>query len=366
MTNKKIVLAGGTGFIGTYMANYFGKENEVIILTRRSSEKHNNAFGSKEISTEAKSNVRWVTWNGKSEGDWINEIDGADIVINLAGRSVNCRYNYRNMKEIFDSRLKATKVLGKAINKAAKPPKLWINAASATIYRNALDRAQDEFTGEISELKAMNMPNRTMEDIKSFIYKFAKWFYPSLFIPKKQKLRYDFSVKVCKRWEESFWEIETPQTRKVCLRIAITLGPGGVIVPYMNLLKFGLGGRQGNGRQMYSWVHVEDLCRLVDWLEQHEEAEGTFNCASPHPINNREFMKKMRKSTGHLFALPAFKWMLEIGTKIIGSEPELILKSRWVIPSRLLQSGFKFAHACLDDALENIIGQTKRNRYHLF
>jgi uncharacterized protein len=366
MKAKKIILAGGTGFIGQFMCNYFGKNNKVVVLTRNVAKNNNNAFHENYIDPAIALNIKYVEWDGRTMGPWAQELNGADIVINLAGRSVNCRYNFRNMKEIFASRKCATEILGKAINNCTHPPVLWINAASATTYRHATDHEQDEFDGEISDLKAMNMPSTTIEDIKSFLHRFTKWVYPSLFITKRKRPEKDFSVRVCRLWEKTFFDTATPHTRKVCLRVAITLGPGGVMIPYFNLLKFGLGGRQGNGRQMYSWVHIEDLCRLIEWLDEYPQAEGIYNCASPHPVSNNEFMKSLRKITGHIIGLPAYKWMLEIGAKIIGTETELILKSRWVVPARLLQAGFKFKYASVDKALKDIVGKVPHKKYHLF
>lgn len=353
MKHKKIILAGGSGFIGSYMSKYWHKDNEVVVLTRKKKgASHNNQYGKREILP----GVRYVDWDGKHLGEWAEELDGADILINLVGKSVNCRYNYRNMKEIFASRLDATRVLGEAVNNAANPPEMWINIASATIYRNALDRAQDEYNGEISDLKAMNCPAGTVEDIKAFIYKWIGWLVPPLFVNRKARIKKDFSVRVCKLWEDCFEQIETPRTRKLYLRTAITLGNGGVLVPYLNLVKTGLGGRQGNGRQMYSWIHAEDLCRITEWLYQQPSVTGTLNAAAPNPVTNTVFMHTLRKATRRRWGLPAFKWMLEIGAALIGTESELILKSRWVMPAKLLQHGFNFKYAHLDDALKEVAG----------
>lgn len=362
MKNKKIILAGGSGFIGSYMSEYFADENKVVVLTRNSSHTTNNSYGNQQV---VHPNLRYVYWDARTMGDWVQELEEADIVINLAGKSVNCRYTYSNMKEIFDSRLQSTEVLAKAINSCKKPPALWVNIASATIYRNARDRSQDESKGEISELKAMNMPANTLEDIKVAIYKPLGWLIPSLFVKNSKRAARDFSVRVCQLWEACFFNNPTPATRKVCLRTAVTLGNGGVMMPYLNLVKFGLGGRQGNGKQMYSWIHVEDICRVIDWLENNNE-EGVFNASAPHPVTNNQFMAFVRRATRHHFGLPAYKWMLEIGAKLIGTEPELILKSRWVIPDRLLKSGFVFKYNTLDYALNDIVQQIARKRYHLF
>lgn len=327
MKNKKIVIAGGTGFIGQAIAEYFGNDNNIVILTRGLQHSINNAFGSNVISDKVKQNLHIIHWNGKDAGEWCKEIDGAEIVINLAGKSVNCRYTAKNKQEIFDSRTNATKAIGAAIKTATVPPKLWLNAASATIYRHASDRPQDEYTGEIQN---------------------------------------DFSVQVCKLWEKTFFDHRTPFTRKVALRMAVTLGNGGVIIPYLNLCKFGLGGHQGSGKQMYSWVHAEDICRAIEFLYDHNNLEGVYNVCSPNPVTNSTFMATLRKVTGHIIGLPAFAWMLKIGATIIGTETELLLKSRWVVPTKLIEAGFTFKYANIEDAFKNIIDKIPRKKYHLF
>jgi uncharacterized protein len=326
MKGKKIIIAGGTGFIGQEITNFFGKENEIVILTRAIKNGKTNAFGINNIEGGLLK-MRYVKWDGINLGDWAEELNGADMVINLAGKTVNCRYTEKNKKEIFDSRIHATKAIGLAIQNTTQPPKLWINATSATIYPHATDAPRDETFTPFAD---------------------------------------DFSVRVCKLWEKTFYEQRTAFTRKVALRMAITLGAGGVMTPYFNLLKFGLGGRQGNGRQMYSWVHITDTCRMMEWLYEHPQLEGTFNCVSPNAVTNREFMKTLQNSTSNIIALPAPEWMLSIGAKLIGTEPELILKSRWVLPTAILKTGFNFKYNLLKDAFTDIISKTPRKRYHLF
>ncbi|HMO62097.1 MAG TPA: TIGR01777 family oxidoreductase [Ferruginibacter sp.] len=324
MKNKKIIIAGGSGFIGQALCNYFGADNDIVLLSRNVKEA-NNTFGHNYVNTGTR--VRKLYWDGITPGEWVEEINNADIVINLAGKSVNCRYTPTNKKAILDSRINATNALGLAIQNSEHPPALLINAASATIYPHATDTARDEtFTG------------------------FAN----------------DFSVQVCKAWEQAFYEQHTPYTRKIALRMAITLGQAGVMTPYFNLLKFGLGGRQGSGRQMYSWIHVEDTCRMVEWLYSRTELEGTFNCCSPNPVSNAEFMQTLRTVTGCRLGLPAYTWMLKIGAAIIGTETELILKSRWVLPARCMAAGFQFRYPLLQPALEQIVYQTPRRCYQLF
>jgi uncharacterized protein (TIGR01777 family) len=338
--DKKIIIAGGTGFIGQEMTKYFGKENKIVILTRQVHEKTNrNDYDS--LSEDDLKNVYYRKWDacpdevvggekiagGPAATGWVTELDGADIIINLAGKSVNCRYNEKNKNAIFHSRTDAVKAIGEAINKCKRPPLLWLNASSATIYRHAVDRPQDEYTGEFHN---------------------------------------DFSVQVCKGWEKTFYDQQAPNTRKVALRMAITLGLGGILIPYFNLLKFGLGGKQASGKQMYSWVHIEDTCRMIEWIFENKSIEGTYNCSSPNPVTNEAFMQIFRKVTGHKIGLPAYKWMLQIGAPLIGTESELILKSRWVIPTKILETGFQFKYSLLEAALSDIISKVPRRQYHLF
>lgn len=327
MKNKKIIIAGGSGFIGEEMIRCFGKHNTIVILTRQLTNSTNNRNQYSSLTEAELSNTTFVQWDGKTIGAWHKELDAADIIVNMAGKSVNCRYTRKNKKEIVDSRINATKVIGEAINKLVQPPKLWINASSATIYRHAEDKPQDELTGEIKD---------------------------------------DFSVLVCKQWEETLYQQRTPFTRKVALRMAITLGSGGVMIPYFNLLKFGLGGKQGNGKQMYSWVHIEDTCRMIEYLYENDKLEGTFNCSSPNPVSNEQFMETLRKVTNTKIGLPAFEWMLKLGAFIIGTETELVLKSRWVVPTKMLQAGFVFKYPHLKDALEQVIASTPKKQYKLW
>jgi len=313
MKHRKIVIAAGTGFIGQGLTDYFGHDNDIVILTRSPKKDHGR--------------ITYVQWNGKTLGDWSRYLEGSDLLINLAGKSVNCRYTEENKQEIFDSRTQSTEVLGAAVRTLKHAPSLWINAASATIYRHAEDRPMDEFNGEIEN---------------------------------------DFSVQVCKRWEAAFNEAEVPHTRKAILRIAVTIGhQGGVMQPYLNLIKFGLGGFQGNGHQRFSWVHINDICNMMEWLYEHPKLEGVFNCSAPHPVTNKEFMRTLRKVAGHFFGLPAYPWMLKIGAAIIGTEAELLLKSRWVLPTRALQAGFVFEYPELQPAVRQIISKLPRRRYHL-
>lgn len=367
MKNKKIIIAGGTGFIGQAIAKYFGKENRIIILSRQSVHDQNNRYSNTLLMPADGYNITYWRWDGKTiEKHWANEIEGSDLVINLAGKSVNCRYTEKNKQEIIESRTQSTAVIGEAIRKCTVPPKLWINAASATIYQNSFSEANDEYTGIISDRKKDNMPYSFFDQLR---FRWKKWIRARKNGKESvsvKELDRDFSVDVCKQWENCFFNQRTPFTRKIALRTAITLGDGGVMVPYLNLLKFGLGGYQGNGKQLYSWIHEEDVAGCIEWLFNHPDMEGVYNCASPSPVTNKEFMNILRKLTGTRIGLPAYTWMLELGALLIGTETELILKSRWVLPAKLLQSGFEFKYPHLEGALQEIINKTPRKQYWLF
>jgi len=304
MKYKKIVLAGGNGYLGRVFANYYkDKASEIVILSRH------------EKQTEG--NIRTVKWDGKTWGKWAAELVNADMLINLCGKNVNCRYTDKNKKEIFASRLLPTELLGKTINDLVEPPKLWINITSATIYRYAEDRPQDEENGETGS---------------------------------------GFSVDVCNTWETAFNKYEAPKTRKVALRMGIVLGrDDGVFPRLLKLVKMGMGGKQGNGQQYVSWVHERDAARSTEWLADHPELEGIFNCTAPYPVKNTRLMLVIRNINGNLFGLPAPKWLLQIGAVFIGTETELILKSRWVLPKKLMTSGFKFQFGQVQDAVSEIL-----------
>jgi len=292
---KKIVLAGGTGFIGKYFAKKFkGLGYQVIIISR------NNTH---------------IQWDNKSEIE--NALNGADMLINLAGKSVNCRYNQKNKYEILRSRTATTKILGEAILNCENPPALWINSSTATIYRHAMDKPMIETDGEIGT---------------------------------------GFSVDVATNWEKSFFDFQLPNTRQIALRMAIILGEGGgVMEPFVNLVRFGLGGKQGSGKQMFSWLHIEDLFNIILFLQKEKELSGVFNCSAPNPIDNATLMSSLRKTMKVNIGLPSPKWILKMGAVLIGTETELILKSRWVIPDRLTKVGYQFKFPFIDGALENIL-----------
>lgn len=317
MKNKTIVIAGGAGFIGQSLAARWGKDNRIIILGRQARNAPNNAYGGQPLTAARGYHITYWRWDGVHvEPHWAAAIDGCDLVINLAGRSVNCRYNRHNREEILDSRVNATRAIGEAIRAATVPPKVWFNMASATIYRHAEDRPQDEYTGEAGD---------------------------------------DFSTRVCKSWEATFFGQRTPFTRKIALRAAITLGEGGALASYRQLVRWGLGGRQGSGRQLCSWVHIDDLGRAIEWLFGDPDLEGAFNIAAPGPVTNADFMAMLRRVMGCRFGLAAPAWLLKLGAAVIGTETELVLKSRWVLPAKLEQTGFVFAYPRLGDALFDLL-----------
>jgi hypothetical protein len=295
----RIVLPGGSGQIGAVLARHFQAQGHTVTVIARSA---------------APAPWKIVPWDGIMLGPWAKEIDGADVVINLAGRSVNCRYNPANRSEIIDSRVVTTHLVGQAIAQSSQPPRLWMNASTATIYRHAFDRAMDESTGELGG----NEPK----------------------VPDTWR----FSIQVAKSWEDAFFSSPASAARKIALRSAMVMSPdsGGVFDTLLRLVRFGLGGASGSGEQFVSWVHDRDFVRSLDFLIEHQEIEGVINIASPHPLPNKEFMAALREAWGAKIGLPATEWMLEIGAVFLRTETELILKSRRVVPGRLLARDFQF------------------------
>ena len=295
----KLVIPGGSGQVGTVLARAFHRDgHEVVVLSR----------------SPRSASWRSVRWDAKSLGDWTAEIEDAGAVINLTGRSVNCRYHARNRREIRQSRIESTEILGKAIARARRPPRCWLQASTATIYAHRYDAVNDEATGVLGG-EEPNAPET-----------------------------WRFSIDVAKSWERAFDQAAVPVTRKVAMRSAILMSPqdGGAFDMLLRLVRLGLGGRAGDGRQYVSWIHEEDFARAVSWLLEHETFDGPVILAAPNPLPNADFMRGLRQAWGRSFGLPATEWMLEIGAAFLRTETELILKSRRVVPGRLTLAGFSF------------------------
>lgn len=304
MKYNRIVLAGGSGFLGKAIAAHFkDKATEIIILSR------------KPAADQA--NIRTLVWDARTEGVWIDALHGADLLVNLCGKNVNCRYTEKNKAEIFASRLEPTDLLNRVLSRMKNPPSVFINITSATIYRHTEDGPQDEATGEIGD---------------------------------------GFSVAVCKAWEKTFFMHDIPGMRKVALRMGIVLGKTDSAFPRLrNLVKCGLGGHQGNGRQMVSWIHEQDAAQIVEWVAEHPAVDGALNCTAPDPVTNRVLMETIRKACRMPFGLPCPAWLLKLGAIVIGTETELVLKSRWVVPARLQQAGYQFKYPQLKAAVEECL-----------
>lgn len=315
----KVLIPGGSGQVGTVLAQAFHQRgDDVVVLSR---------------TQTGATPWRAVKWDGETLGDWTSEIEDADTVINLAGQSVNCRYTAENRRIIIDSRVKSTRVVGQAIAQADNPPRVWLQASTATLYAHRYDVPNDEATGIIGGAEP-NAPDT-----------------------------WRFSIDVVKKWERELNAAATPSTRKVLMRSAIVMAParGGSFDMLLRLVRFGLGGRAGDGKQYVSWIHDQDFVQTVDWLIQHEEFAGPVNLAAPNPLPNAAFMQALRQAWGMTFGLPATAWMLELGAFVLRSETELILKSRRVIPTKLLQSGFTFQFPTWAEAARDLCTRWREN-----
>lgn len=300
---KKMVIAAGTGFLGTVLIDFF-KESyaEIIVLTRGKSEQKNN--------------IEYVHWNANSLTGWEKVLENTDVLINLAGKSVDCRYTPENKAAILSSRLDSTKVLNEAVLKCKNPPKHFINSSTATIYRHSEDKQMDEYSGEIGD---------------------------------------DFSMNIAKSWEKAFYDVEIDKTLKTAVRTSIVLGKnGGAFIPLKRLTQLGFGEKNGNGNQFVSWIHELDFARAIAFIID-KELTGNINLVSPKPQRNVDFMRELRKAVGIPFGIPISENILKIGAKIIQTEPELVLKSRNVIPKRLTENGFTFEYHNLEKAFKNLL-----------
>jgi hypothetical protein len=306
---KRIVLAGGSGFLGQALATHLGKSGHEIVILTRTPKPRTDGF-------------REVGWDGSKQGPWRRELEGALAVINLTGKSVNCRYTAANRKEILESRVNSTRCLGQAIGSCQAPPAVWLNASTATVYRHTFDTAWDEQGQTEASAEAKDR----------------------------------FSVEVAWAWERALEEAKTPQTRKLALRTSMVLGlsQNSVFPVLRRLTRLGLGGKLDSGRQFVSWIHELDYCRAIDWLLSHQELSGPVNVTAPNPVTNAEMMRDMRAICGVPIGLPASGWMLEVGAFLMRTETELILKSRRVVPGLLLRSGFEFRFSDIRHAFEDL------------
>ena len=316
----KVVIPGGSGQVGGVLRRALAAEGaEVVALGR---------------GERGGGPGRHVRWDARTLGSWAAEVDGADAVVNLAGRSVNCRYNERNRREILDSRVASTRVVGEAIARAADPPTVWLQASTATIYAHRYDAANDERTGVVGgdEPRAPDT--------------------------------WRFSVDVARRWEEELERADVPATRKVAMRSAMVMSPdpGGVFDVLLGLVRRRLGGTAGDGRQYVSWVHGDDFTRAVRWLVERDDLTGPVNIASPAPLPNADFMRALRQAWGARVGLPATRWMLEAGALLMRTETELVLKSRRVVPGRLTESGFQFQQPRWPEAARDLVARWRATR----
>ena len=309
----KVVLPGGSGELGRLLTNAFAAEGyDVIVLSRAA-------------DGEATGSARRVLWDGESVGAWAAELEGADAVVNLAGRSVNCRYTPANRREILDSRVKSTEAVGAAIARCVEPPRVWLQSSTATIYAHRYDAPNDERRGRLGGEEEG--------------------------VPETWR----FSIEVARAWERALEGADTPRTRKVALRTAVVMSTdrGGAFDVLLGLVRRGLGGTSGNGRQYVSWIHHVDFARAVLWLVDNE-LSGAVNLAAPGPLPNAEFMRDLRRAWGARIGLPATRWMLEVGAVFLRTETELVLKSRFVVPARLTEAGFTFVHPSWPEAARDL------------
>ncbi len=300
---KKMVIAAGTGFLGTVLIDFFKESYQEIIVLTRGKSQHKNK-------------IQFVHWNAKSLTGWESVLENADVLINLAGKSVDCRYTADNKAAILSSRIDSTRVLNEAVLKCKNPPKHFINSSTATIYRHSEDRQMDEYSGEIGN---------------------------------------DFSMNVAKSWEKAFYDVETDKTLKTAVRTSIVLGKkGGAFIPLKKLTQFGFGGKVGNGNQFVSWIHELDFAKAIAFIID-KKLTGNINVVSSKPERNIDFMRKLRQAVRIPFGIPISKTMLKIGAKIIQTEPELVLKSRNVIPKQLTENGFTFEYHDIQKAFKNLL-----------
>lgn len=303
---KKIIIAGGTGFIGARLSDFLSEQYEIIILSRRVLSKVNK-----------NDNVRYVHWDGKKPDNWVKELENAEVVINLSGSTIDCRFTEKNKILILQSRIDSTRAIGYAITLVKNPPKTWINFSAVGYYAESESKPHDEFS--------------TLTGT-------------------------DFLSEVAEKWEKTFSEFNLPKTRKIILRISLVLDSRSKIIQtLLPFVRFGLGGKAGNGKQMISWIHTLDLCRLILWLFTNNNAVGVYNASSPNPVSNEVFMSIFRKKAKSGFGIPAPKWLIKITSFMLNKDSSLLLNSVNVIPKKSLSEGFEFIYSNLDECMQQII-----------
>jgi len=291
---KKVIIAGGTGFIGSYLKKRFERKGYRVLIVSRE--------------------PGYVAWN---PAELVDALEGAELILNLAGKSINCRHTEVNQQAIIASRVNATNAVGNAIKMCDKPPKLWVNASATGIYKPSFNHAMCE-----DELN----------------------------------LGTDFLSEVVRKWEAAFFGYKFPETRQVALRTSVVLGStGGALEPLVKLTRYGLGGRQGNGKQLFSWIHEEDYFRILLFLLENTLLNGVINCTAPTPVSNNELMYTLRNKLHVNIGLCAPKQFVKLGALLMGMESELILNSSFVVPKRLLDAGYQFYYPTLDLALIDLL-----------
>jgi NAD dependent epimerase/dehydratase family enzyme len=330
----RIVLAGGSGLLGQVLARHFQQRgHQVVVLTR------------------GPYTALWQTvhWDGKHTGPWTECLEGADVCINLTGRSVNCRYNADNRQAIYESRIRSTQLVGKVIAALAQPPRLWMNASAATIYSRAVDEnGVDLPLDETAGVQDGEAHSASPDPLASAKPSTAGW-----------TQREGFTQRVVRDWEAAFFAAETPRTRKVALRTAVALSPtpASAFAVLSHLVRAGLGGKQGSGRQFVPWIHEADYARAVEFLMAREDLDGAFNLTAPNPLPNRAFMAALREAWDVPNGLPAPRLAIEIGAFFLRTAPELVLESCRAVPGRLLDAGFEFEFPFWPDAAEDLVRQ---------
>ena len=315
----KIVIPGGSGHLGRLLVrDLAGRGHELVVLSRGGARAQPSA-------------ARSVHWDGRTSGPWAQELDGADALVNLAGRSVDCRYTKENLRAMLDSRVESTRALGAACAAAARPPRVWLQAGTATLYAHRFDAANDEASGQIGGGEADVPP-------------YWRW-----------------SIDIARAWEQALEEVPVPQTRRVVLRTAMVMGlePGGVFEVLLRLTRLGLHGAMAGGRQYVSWIHERDFVRACAWLLEHEDLAGPVNLCAPEPLPQRVFARTLRAAAGAPIGLPAAAWMLELGALALRTDTELLLKSRRVVPARLLASGFAFEFPTWTAAARELVARRR-------